>query len=238
MTCPELLLLVSLVVALLHSSVASLFHPGPFVTNTSISGLNDGCRYTTPYTINGQVQFPMCTGQNSEALKHGSSIINLISSRGFLPTCRVMQLMLWMASVADHGRVFRDTFVDIGANIGSCSVHMAALGFPVISVEPVQEHVDTIRGSIAINPYFHIDLHHIGISGTERVVKVNFGHGARNWGASEFHEIAGNETFEAELQVKTLDQVVQNRRISLLKVDCEGCEWDAIRGYVFVIVRL
>lgn len=53
-----------------------------------------------------------------------------------------MQLMLWMASsVADKHRLMRDTFVDIGANIGSCTVHMASLGFPVVSVEPVQQHV-------------------------------------------------------------------------------------------------
>ena len=35
---------------------------------------------------------------------------------------------------------------------------MAALGFPVISVEPVQQHINTIRGSMDINPSFHIDL--------------------------------------------------------------------------------
>jgi 2-polyprenyl-3-methyl-5-hydroxy-6-metoxy-1,4-benzoquinol methylase len=52
-----------------------------------------------------------------------------------------MQLMLWMASEVSGHRLHRDTFVDVGANIGSCSVHMAALGFPVISVEPVLEHV-------------------------------------------------------------------------------------------------
>ena len=54
------------------------------------------------------------------------------------------------------------------AIIGSCSVHMAALGFPVISVEPVRQHVDTIFSSISINPTFHIDLQYIGLSSTDR----------------------------------------------------------------------
>jgi hypothetical protein len=61
----------------------------------------------------------MCVGQTNQDLKNGMSIINLIQSRGYLPTCRVMQLMLWMASsVNDKGYIARDTFVDIGANIG------------------------------------------------------------------------------------------------------------------------
>lgn len=100
------------------------------------------------------------------------SIINLITSRGYLPTCRIMQLMLWMDATVSNpskGAMRRDFFVDVGANIGSCkmidfhfnevdvsitsaslhksvgTVHMAALGFPVISVEPVPEHISTIR---------------------------------------------------------------------------------------------
>lgn len=81
-----------------------------------------------------------------------------------------------------------------------------------------------------INPSFHIDLQHSGISDSEGLIKANFGHGARNWGATEFHEVGQNETFESELKLRTLDQVVGNRRVSLLKVDCEGCEWAALKG--------
>ena len=113
--------------------------------------------------------------------------------------------------------------------IGSCTVHMAALGFPVVSVEPVQEHVNTIRGTIDINPSFNIELHHIGLSSEDRQIRANFGHGARNWGASEFHEVAENATFEAELKLRTLEHVVGHRRVALLKVDCEGCEWETIK---------
>ena len=107
---------------------------------------------------------------------------------------------------------------------------MASLGFSVILAEPVQQHVDTIRGSKDINPAFHIDLQHIVISSVDKSIKANFGHGARNWGASEFHEVGKNESFETELVLKTLDQVIGSRRVALLKVDCEGCEWEALKG--------
>lgn len=203
------------------------------VTNSTIVGADNGCAFTTQYDTTSLVSFPMCLGQNSQDMKNGMSIINLIQSRGYLPTCRILQLLLWMSSeVHDHKTIQRDLFVDVGSNIGSCSVHMASLGFPVVAVEPVTQHVNTIRGTIDLNPSFHIELHHAGIAAQERSAKVNFGHGSRNWGASEFHEVnsTANETFEAELPLKTFDQLIHSRRISLVKIDCEGCEWDAIKG--------
>ena len=215
------------------TSVSHNHHPHPHhtITNSTIAGTGIGCKFTSRYETTPVASFQMCTGQKDQDLKNGMSIINLIGSRGYLPTCRIMQLMLWMASeVSDRKSLSRDLFVDIGANIGSCTVHMASLGFPVVAAEPVQEHVDTIRGSIDINPSFRIDLHHVGIAVDEKVIRANFGHGARNWGATEFHEVSVNDTAEAELVLKTFDQIVAHRRISLVKIDCEGCEWAAIKG--------
>lgn len=206
-------------------------HPHHGISNMTIAGTGLGCKFSAKYETTPVASFQMCTGQKDQDLKNGMSIINLIGSRGYLPTCRIMQLMLWMASeVSEKKTISRDLFVDIGANIGSCTVHMASLGFPVVSAEPVQEHVDTIRGSMDINPSFRIDLHHVGIAVDEKVIRANFGHGARNWGATEFHEVSVNDTAEAELTLKTFDQIVAHRRISLVKIDCEGCEWAAIKG--------
>ncbi len=98
-------------------------HSTHFISNSTLNGLSNGCKHTSTYFVTSNTKFSMCMGQTDQDLKNGMSIINLVNSRGYLPTCRVMQLMLWMASeVADKGMHPRDTFVDIGANIGlSCS---------------------------------------------------------------------------------------------------------------------
>jgi FkbM family methyltransferase len=174
----------------------------------------------------------MCVGHNEQDLKNGMSIISLIKSRGFLPSCRVLQLMLWMhAETIETGALPKDFFVDIGANIGSCSVAIASIGFPTIAVEPVQQHVDAIRGSIDLNPSFNIELQHIGISSETKLIRANFAHGGRNWGSTIFEEAAASEKAESELQLRTTAQIVGNRKVSLLKIDCEGCEWAALKRY-------
>lgn len=202
-----------------------------FVRNSTITGKGIGCKHQTSYFVNSVVEVPMCIGQTDQDLKNGMSIINLITSRGYLPTCRILQLLLWMKSEVFPRGVTRDLFVDVGANIGSCSIHVAALGFPVVSIEPVPQHVDTIKGSQAISPYLNIALFHLGISSKSKLIQVNFGHGARNWGASEFHEVNTTiETAESELELRTLDEIIGHRNVALMKVDCEGCEFEALQG--------
>ncbi len=90
------------------------------MTNATLAGFERGCKHKSQYFVTKNLQFPMCMGQTDQDLKNGMSIINLIYSRGYLPTCRVLHLMLWMASeIQEKGRLTKDYFVDVGANIGN-----------------------------------------------------------------------------------------------------------------------
>eukprot|EP00607_Mallomonas_marina_P003380 CAMPEP_0182432196 /NCGR_PEP_ID=MMETSP1167-20130531/54792_1 /TAXON_ID=2988 /ORGANISM="Mallomonas Sp, Strain CCMP3275" /LENGTH=288 /DNA_ID=CAMNT_0024619419 /DNA_START=291 /DNA_END=1161 /DNA_ORIENTATION=- len=132
--------------------------------------------------------------------------------------------------VRDDKRIpFKDIFVDIGANIGSCSVAMASLGFHVIAVEPVHTHVATIQGSMDVNPSFRIELFHAGISHETKMIQPVFYSGARNWGATILEEVVTEKRL-VELPLKTVKQLIGNRDVALMKIDCEGCEWAALKG--------
>jgi FkbM family methyltransferase len=245
-----MLFLVLLIVLMVGGSLSSMMHKSHnnsrinresfYLSNATIAGVDHPCKHTKLYETTGNVKFPMCMGVTDQDMKNGMSIINLVNSRGYLPTCRIMQLMLWMSATVNGGKQAKETFVDIGSNIGSCSVHMASLGFPVILAEPVKEHIETIRGSAAINPYFHMDIHHVGIASEARQIRANFGHGARNWGATEFHEVTNNDE-KAELEVlklRTVDQLIGSRKVALMKVDCEGCEWAALKSAKRALKRI
>ena len=187
--------------------------PHGFVNNATLAGVSTGCKFQTAYELSPTITFQMCVGQEIADLKNGMTIINLINVRAFLPTCRVLHLLLWMRSEVDpNSELNRDLFVDIGANIGSCSNHIAALGFPVLAVEPVPQHVKTIQGTINLNPSFHIDVREIGMSSVEKVMNVTFGHGARNWGATVFEEAQIGAPYESVLPLHSLDNLISHRR--------------------------
>lgn len=90
------------------------------ITHNILEGTDNGCFQPFYYYVNPNIQFHLCLSQSKEYQKNGRSITELIKGRGYMPTCRVLHLLLWMLEqVDDPNAATKDSyFIDVGANIG------------------------------------------------------------------------------------------------------------------------
>lgn len=118
---------------------------------------------------------------------------------------------------------------------------MAAIGIKSVAVEPFQAHVDIIQGSKDINKHMHIHVIHGGVGENATTVLTKFVHGRSNYGSTMFvpqkiissHRRLGGlptEDVNQTLEIVTLEDIlsVSEGLVPLLKLDCEGCEWEAL----------
>jgi FkbM family methyltransferase len=128
-----------------------------------------------------------------------------------------------------------DTVLDIGANLGMVTVHMASLvgsGGVVHAFEPNPRLVGLLRRAIHRNRLPQVKLHEFGLGPEEstlelRVPSSDTGEGSfvRTWNTED--------CFPIQVRVRTLDDVAKEqdiRRVSLLKIDVEGFEASVLRG--------
>lgn len=131
----------------------------------------------------------------------------------------------------EHALKAGDVFVDAGANIGLHTVaaaHAVGPGGKVIAIEAMPRTLDHLRASLRL-------------SGVEPQVKVlPVALGARDEDGRAFHvgAVAGHSSLypldeEVEtvlVDVRTLDGLLGERRIDLVKIDVEGAELDVLAG--------
>ena len=119
-------------------------------------------------------------------------------------------------------------FVDVGANIGNHTIYLAAItGCRVKAFEPNQELVQVMESSISANKLENlVQVYTVGI-GSEP-----------GWASfeKEIHGNTGAQKLEArdrqsgEIEIQTLDSIIGNEKIDIIKIDVEGMELDVIRG--------
>lgn len=135
-----------------------------------------------------------------------------------------------------------DNVIDVGANVGlmtSLMSHCVGPNGRVIAFEP---HPLVFRGLRANAELFrasggaHIDLHEAAVGNREGRAQLSFDRAAfeRNGGIARVGQKSNtppsaNEE-SVEVRVRTLDEVIGERRIALLKVDVEGCELEVLEG--------
>jgi FkbM family methyltransferase len=115
--------------------------------------------------------------------------------------------------------------LDVGANIGDVTMRLAQLcpKGRVIAVEPVSEHVRMIQVQALLNDVKNVTCIEAALGDREGQIDIHVdgGQSSGYWGKGK--------TEKARLT--TLSQLMRDLgmdRIDLLKLDCEGAEWDIL----------
>ena len=123
--------------------------------------------------------------------------------------------------------------IDVGANIGNHTIFLATqTDMPVIALEPAAGSFAVLDRNIALNEL------------QDKVTAINKGAGAQparaqlqirdphNWGMNRLDlDDAG------DIPVITLDSIVGERPVALMKIDVEGMELDVLRGATQILTR-
>lgn len=129
-----------------------------------------------------------------------------------------------------------DTVFDVGANIGETTLNFARLvgpGGQVYSFEPDPYNYERAGNNISLNDFSNITLAQVGIAEEEKEVRL-FKVDPHNLGMNRILPEESSSGFDSALiRCRTLDSVVQEEhvsRVSLIKMDIEGYEMNALRG--------
>lgn len=176
-----------------------------------------------PRFVDGGAAFNIC-------LRPNDLIGRVIKGKdGYWPECKHFQ-QFWLHHKLDG------VFLDVGANIGACSLLMAANRIPVISFEPIPSNLFYFVESLRENKGFNITVYPLGASSAHNTTIIFAEDG--NWGNSMIGTPANpnKKQYNFSINLAPLDDVLwPDRRllppaIGLMKLDVQGFEGQAIRG--------
>ena len=117
-----------------------------------------------------------------------------------------------------------DLFVDVGANVGSYTVLAAKVcGADVVAVEPDPETNAGLSKNVRANGVDdRVRTHELAVSSTSGTVRFTIGRDTTNRVAN------GGDAATRCVPAITLDELLRGRRPTMIKLDLEGHEPDAI----------
>ncbi len=113
--------------------------------------------------------------------------------------------------------------IDVGANIGDFSVQSARLcpRGQVYAIDPIREHCERVAEHVKLNALENVQIFQLAIGGVTGDVEIH-SDGSRSstqWGS-------GAAILTQQVTLPEFMRINQIERIDLLKLDCEGSEWD------------
>ncbi len=127
--------------------------------------------------------------------------------------------------------------VDVGANIGDFAIQAAALcpRGRVYAVEPLGGNVEMIGINRSLNGLSNVEILHLALGADEGEVEIDLA-GSRS--STLFHA-EGAQTEKVRVTTLALFMGEQGiQRIDLLKLDCEGAEWDILPSSIEILPKI
>lgn len=124
----------------------------------------------------------------------------------------------------------RSVIIDIGANVGALTLHMAKIASlgKVIAIEPGPITCDRLLENLQLNPDLQKRVTVIKIGVSDKAGRLNWSEDQNNRGNAD---LLGNNGVEVE--VRTLDNIIENvniKQLDFIKIDVEGMEYEVIKG--------
>ena len=129
--------------------------------------------------------------------------------------------------------------IDVGANVGHYTARLSQLVGPtgrVLAFEPVPETFELLAANMAAAGARNVTLFNVAASTQIGVAGVSLPHFSS--GLTNYY-MAGITSGEGEFKVLTapVDSVMPSARVSLVKIDVEGHELQALRGMRALLQR-
>lgn len=149
-----------------------------------------------------------------------SSVVYLFGFSDNITTLDLYEKLIQKGSIA----------LDIGANLGIHSLVMSAYvgdKGKVISFEPLKPIYERLVQNVKVNKILNVDIKNIGVSSQMGFLKFDPMIDGYNIGKGRISD-DGN----MEVEVATLDEVLSNYNlpVTMIKIDIEGHELEAIKG--------
>lgn len=119
-----------------------------------------------------------------------------------------------------------DLFIDVGANVGHFTLIAAGVcNANVIAFEPIPQTFNRLNKNIILNNLTDkVHVENIGIGDKNSYLNFTNNKGVMN------SVTLSHETSSVQVQVKTLDDVLEFKNPSFLKIDVEGYELFVLKG--------
>jgi len=122
--------------------------------------------------------------------------------------------------------------VDIGANLGYYVMLEALItNGKIYAIEPNPEAINYLKKSIALNKYKNIKVMNIGVGERKGILPFYI---SKNWNWSRFTELLNGSKEDIvkikKIEVKSLDNLFENKKIDLIRMDIEGYEKKVIES--------